>query len=442
MRTLPTKLSGVIVALTVLAYLPPAARVRADEQDAKLRQEALKLNEITGNDPRLGEQVTLLDDKKKSHTKKLVAEAARMAAEKPQPFTYNATRLLGTLAIGVRNYEAAEKFSRLHLEQAKQLRSATGLMSAYRILIASTDGKRKYAQTEKLCAEAGGNRIILTELQKLQLEADEQAIETRKQFVSFILDVFEDQAIAIAQQGDVKRAIRLIDDKFSEQSESVFVLNLKAKIYHYAGKNKEALKAYEEEIDRIKNDNDLKKKDQENLLDDVRYALSGVYIELGDVEKAADMLKGLLAKHPDVPKYNNDLGYVWADHDMNLAESEKMIRKALAEDRKQRQKADPDLKPEEIKDKGAYLDSLGWVLFKQKKYVEAKRYLRQAIQNTIEEDEGESIELYDHLGEVLMALGQKEEAVAAWKKGVEIASDSKREQKRKEEVQKKIKANE
>jgi hypothetical protein len=32
--------------------------------------------------------------------------------------------------------------------------------------------------------------------------------------------------------------------------------------------------------------------------------------------------------------------------------------------------------------------------------------------------------------------------VEAWKKGVEVAGDSKREQKRKEEVQKKIKANE
>jgi hypothetical protein len=43
---------------------------------------------------------------------------------------------------------------------------------------------------------------------------------------------------------------------------------------------------------------------------------------------------------------------------------------------------------------------------------------------------------------VLLALGQKAEAVDAWKKGVAVASESKRDQKRKEEVQKKIKANE
>jgi hypothetical protein len=41
-----------------------------------------------------------------------------------------------------------------------------------------------------------------------------------------------------------------------------------------------------------------------------------------------------------------------------------------------------------------------------------------------------------------MALGEKAEAVAVWKKSVETPGDSKREQKRKEGVLKKIKANE
>ena len=85
------------------------------------------------------------------------------------------------------------------------------------------------------------------------------------------------------------------------------------------------------------------------------------------MKAAAADLKALLEKDPDNPGYNNDLGYIWADHDMNLAESEKLIRKALDEDRKQRLKEKPDAKPDEIKDNPSYLDSLGWVLFKEKK---------------------------------------------------------------------------
>ena len=53
----------------------------------------------------------------------------------------------------------------------------------------------------------------------------------------------------------------------------------------------------------------------------------------------------------------------------------------------------------------------------------------------------QSQSLLDHLGDVLMALGEKTEAVAVWKKSIEAPGDSKREEKRKEEVLKKIKAN-
>ncbi len=121
---------------------------------------------------------------------------------------------------------------------------------------------------------------------------------------------------------------------------------------------------------------------------------------------------------------------------MNLAESEKLIRKAIEKDR-ERQKKD-GVKPDQVKDTAAYLDSLGWVLFKQKKYKEAKEYLLRAIKDP----EGQHIEIFDHLAEVHKALGEKSEAVAAWKKGIAAAGTSKREQQRKAEVEKKLKANE
>lgn len=120
---------------------------------------------------------------------------------------------------------------------------------------------------------------------------------------------------------------------------------------------------------------------------------------------------------------------------MNLAESEKLIRKAIEEDRKLRKKANPTMRPEEDKDNPAYLDSLGWVLFKQGKVKEAKPHLMEAVK----EKSGASLEVWDHAGEVHMALGEKAEAIAAWKKGLEAATDSKRDKKRKIEVQKKIK---
>ena len=122
------------------------------------------------------------------------------------------------------------------------------------------------------------------------------------------------------------------------------------------------------------------------------------------MDKAAADLKTLLEKDPDNPGYNNDLGYIWADHDMKLEESEKMIRKALDEDKKQRLKANPTLKPADVKDNASYLDSLGWVLFKEKKYKEARRPLEEAVKDP----DAQSIEIYDHLAEVLAGLRRQD----------------------------------
>ena len=58
-----------------------------------------------------------------------------------------------------------------------------------------------------------------------------------------------------------------------------------------------------------------------------------------------------------------------------------------------------------------------------------------------EEPEGKHIEIYDHLAEVHLALGEKAEAVAAWKKGLDVVGKTPRELHRKADVEKKLKAN-
>ncbi len=187
----------------------------------------------------------------------------------------------------------------------------------------------------------------------------------------------------------------------------------------------------------VKKNEDFTKEEQDDLVNGIRYTLSGLHVDLGDVKAASADLKALLEKDPDNPGYNNDLGYIWADHDMNLPESEKLIRKALDEDRKQRLKEKPDAKPEELKDNPSYLDSLGWVLYKEKKYQEARKPLEEAVKDA----DGQSVEIYDHLAEVLLAAGDKEGAVSTWKKGLELPATTKREKDKKAEVEKKVKAN-
>jgi tetratricopeptide (TPR) repeat protein len=397
----------VAVALVLLAAALP---LRAADDDA-LRKKAVLLNEVTGQDPITGTLLELLEDG--PGTKKLLAVAAKMAKEKEQPFNVNATYILGTLASANKEVTAAELFYRLNAEQALKLQSPEKLSRAYTGLIQMYYDNKKFAESEKVCREF------------LELEAEDQsAIERIKPIV------MRHMIRTIARQGNLDRAIDLLNKLIKAQPDNWLHVQLKGQILRDAGDLENAAKIYEEVIESIKKDKRLNNEQKVEWVSDLRYPLSGIYVDLNQIDKAAEQLKTLLAKEPDNPTYNNDLGYIWADHDMNLAESEKLIRKALEEDKKQR--------PKGAKDNPAYLDSLGWVLFKQKKYKEAKEPLLEAVKD----EGGKHLEIYDHLGDVHMALGEKAEAIAAWKEGLKVAGDSKREQTRKVEVEKKLKANE
>src|SRR5207302_61750 len=104
--------------------------------------------------------------------------------------------------------------------------------------------------------------------------------------------------------------------------------------------------------------------------------------------------------------------YIWADNDHKLEEAEKLIRKALELDRERRKKS-KTFDPKTDHDNGAYLDSLGWVLFKLKKNEEARDWLKKAV----EDKNSQHIEIYDHLGDVYLILGDRDGAMRAFQKG-------------------------
>ncbi len=242
---------------------------------------------------------------------------------------------------------------------------------------------------------------------------------------------------AVAKQGKYEQAIKLADNLF-KKTKHWRDRAVKGSVLREAGKLAEAAKVFEEALDLVAKDKDprLELEDRETQQERYRFVLSNIFIELKQIDKASEHLQALLAKHPDDPSFNNDLGYIWADHDIKLPEAEKLIRKALELDRKRR-KADPTLKPELDIDNGAYLDSLGWVLFKQKKLKEAKDALLKAV----EDKKSQHIEIYDHLGDVHMALGERAAAIAAWKKGIEVVGEGRRDQERRAIVEKKLQMN-
>jgi tetratricopeptide (TPR) repeat protein len=407
-----------VVALLATAWLAVAAP--APDEDKDLRKQALKLNDVTGDDPIKGQIQALVADA--AGTRKLLKAAAGMTKEKNQPFNYNALYILASSAHKLKEAESAETFYRLAAAQALELKSGTKMAQSYAGLLQVLYQNKKYDEAEKVCKD-------IMELQIDDPDRRDDAVGRLKVYtLERLVEVY-------AKEKKFDDANKLVDRFLKASPDNWLLLELKGFVQREQGQYDDAAKTYEDVLKRINDDKELKDDERKELAGEVRYYLSNVYLELNKLDKVTEELEALIALEPDNPSYYNDLGYIWADHDMNLEKAEQHIRKALELDRKQRKEA--KLPAEQDKDNGAYLDSLGWVLYKEKKYKEAKDAMLEAVKDK----DAQHIEIFDHLGDVHMALGEKADAVAAWKKGVEVAGDTKKEQERKTGVEKKIKEN-
>jgi tetratricopeptide (TPR) repeat protein len=168
---------------------------------------------------------------------------------------------------------------------------------------------------------------------------------------------------------------------------------------------------------------------------EIRYLLSNVYSQAKQMAKSEEQLKLILEVDPDNPTANNDLGYLWADQNKNLVEAEQMIRRAIAADRRQRSvNAAPALPGEppppspvvpagimpagavEVEDNAAFVDSLGWVLYRRGQVEQARQELERAARLP----EGEDPVIWEHLGEVYWALHLNADARRAWQHAVHL----------------------
>ncbi|MBI1914167.1 MAG: hypothetical protein HYS12_05435 [Planctomycetes bacterium] len=416
-------------ALVVLvACLAGAGRAAPDAKDEqRLRDRALQLNEITGQDPIVGEIVALLDDK--DGTRPLLKVAHKMALagdkakDKDSVFNVNATLILARAAHELKETEIGEYFYRQHAKQALKLGSGQKLVRAYLGLIDILVQGKKFTEAEKVCQELRD----LAENDSIKMLALRQTVQV------------------LSKMGKTNEALKLVDNLIKvadnraasgrgRRRDPIDFRYLKGQVLREAGKYDESARSWEDLLEFLAKDNRLPRGEKEEVADEIRYRLSGIYVDLKQIGKATKHLETLLNKEKDNPTYNNDLGFIWADNDMNLEQAEKLIRRALDEDRKKRRKEIPDITKEQDKDNAAYLDSLGWVLYKRKKYKEALGPLLEAIK----QEEGQHVEIFDHLGDVYVALGEKDKAVEAWKKGVKCAPLSKRDEQRKADVEKKI----
>lgn len=175
------------------------------------------------------------------------------------------------------------------------------------------------------------------------------------------------------------------------QTDAVRLIMLEGELLNDAGQNDAAMEVYSEGLSRYP--------------DEIRLLFArGMQAEsLNHLEIMEQDLRQILKQEPDNIQVLNALGYTLADRTLRYQEAYEYIRRAL----------------EQSPDDPAIIDSMGWVLYRLGRHQESLKYLRRAA--NMKQDG----EISAHLGEVLWAAGNKDEARAIWKEALKLEPDHK-----------------
>ena len=141
---------------------------------------------------------------------------------------------------------------------------------------------------------------------------------------------------------------------------------------------------------------------------DLAFDLGTAQERSGDRAAAEKTFSAILAKHPDHAATLNYLGYMWAESGVNLDRAADMLNRAVTQEPRN----------------GAYIDSLGWVYYRQGKLDLAEKYLTDATK-LLPND----ATVHEHLGDVLAKRGEPQRALTMYKVALTLDPDAKDEAK-------------
>ena len=160
----------------------------------------------------------------------------------------------------------------------------------------------------------------------------------------------------------------------------------------------EALEVFEEGLEKLEEGNPLVRSDFYAQIGDLNYHLGNKRVAYKKYEEALKLT-------PQNLGVLNNYSYFLSLDEESLDKAEQMSSITV--------KAEPT--------NPTYLDTYGWVLFRQGAYTMAKIYIENAVKYS--EDEP-SAEVLEHYGDILYKTGDKEKALEQWKKAKELGSDS------------------
>lgn len=194
---------------------------------------------------------------------------------------------------------------------------------------------------------------------------------------------------------DNERAVRLMEEARSRFPNTPQITYLLAIALREAQHFQEAVTTFEEALHESESGG------QEIVNDRFFFEYGAAAERAGLYDKAAQLFKRAIDLDPaDAAQAYNYLGFMWADQDIHLDEAEDYIKRALA--------AEPE--------NGAYLDSLGWLHYRQGKYEQALAELLSAAAELKEDDPT----VFEHIGDTYSMLKQTAKALEYWQKSLAL----------------------
>ena len=207
-----------------------------------------------------------------------------------------------------------------------------------------------------------------------------------------------DLAVALLSLLRPEEAVNVLDRARKEVPPSF-------RIEYLSGVARSQLKRFDQALEAYSAAEKLGSTNQPPLTDHRFYFQVGALLEQkGDETKSIEYLEKALELKPDYDDALNHLGYMWAEKGKNLPKARAMIEQAL--------KAEPE--------NPAYMDSMGWVLFKLGKHSEALDWLLKARQRMTEPD----ATVLDHVGDAAAACARWDLAREAWAASLKVEASS------------------
>jgi tetratricopeptide (TPR) repeat protein len=195
-------------------------------------------------------------------------------------------------------------------------------------------------------------------------------------------------ALLLGENGQTEEAVKILRTQLnSSAADRETYLNI-AQVYERGRRYKEAEESARaaEMLPGQPRDNEM-----------VWFLLGAIYERQKYFDRAEEQFKKVLSINPKNAPVLNYYGYMLGDLGIRLDEAETLVHGALKEEPYN----------------GAYLDSLGWIYFKENKLSDAETTLRRAL-----EREGHDATIHSHLGDLYSKTGRGDLAAAEWEKSL------------------------